>query len=889
MRAARRSTFLLFLSALACSVALSCGSDSTGPKGGNGVTISPNPDTVALGSTVTLHAVVDGASGNPSIFWSSEDTSIATVSGTGVVTGVALGTAHIAASSGGKSGIATVVVMPPGVASVRVSPTIAGIAVGGTVHLQAEPLDANGNPLANRTVTWTSSNNAVATVDNTGLVTGVAPGADTITATSEGKSGTAGVAVTSAVAASIAVAPTSVTVTSGQTSQLTATVKDASGSVIAGAPVSWTVDKPSVAIVGSSGLVSGQSAGTATVTATSGSVHIDVPVTVTLPPANAVVVSPGTVALLVTQRQQLTGTVTDANGNTIPGQTITWESSNSAVAAVGTTGLVIAVAPGTATITATSGSVHGTADVTVSLVPARRVTVTPDALSFTQGDQGTQLTVALFDSAGGALSLTGRPITWSSNKSSVASVNGTGFVTPGNPGQAVITASLTGTGLSATSTVTVTPVPVASVSVTPSPDTLVVGQQLQLTATPQDASGNALSGRTVSWGGSDDGVATVSSNGRVTALAAGTMTVSATSEGKTGTATIVVNSVPVASVAISPATQSVVVGQNTPAFTAVTKDASGNVLNGRTVTFSSSDPTVATIDASSGVATGVKAGTTSITATSEGKTSSAATLTVTDVPVGSVTISPPTADVDVGQTTTAFTAVTKDASGNVLTGRTVTFASNNPSVATIDPTSGVATGVSPGTSQITATSEGKTSSPAATLTVNPVPVSSVAVDPPTQTVTAGGTATFNATVKDAQGHPLSGRSVSWDSSDHSVATIDNTGLATSTAPGTATITATSEGKSGTASLQVDPAPVTSVSVTPPFDTTNVGGKVQLSASVGGTDAHSPPPPPITWASANEAIATVDDHGRVTGVAPGDVAITASARGTTGSAQVTVLP
>ena len=200
MRAARRSTWMLFLTTLACSVALSCGSDSTGPGGGgNGVTVTPNPDTVALGSTTTLHAAVEGATGNPSIFWSSEDTSIATVSGTGVVTGVAVGTAHIAASSGGKSGIATVVVMPPGVASVRVTPTSAAITVGGTIHLQAATLDANGAPLTGRAVTWASSNESIATVDDSGVVTGVATGADTITATSEGKTGTAGIVVTSAV------------------------------------------------------------------------------------------------------------------------------------------------------------------------------------------------------------------------------------------------------------------------------------------------------------------------------------------------------------------------------------------------------------------------------------------------------------------------------------------------------------------------------------------------------------------------------------------------------------------------------------------------------------------------------------------------------------------
>ena len=163
----------------------------------------------------------------------------------------------------------------------------------------------------------------------------------------------------------------------------------------------------------------------------------------------------------------------------------------------------------------------------------------------------------------------------------------------------------------------------------------------------------------------------------------------------------------------------------------------------------------------------------------------------------------------VGQNTPAFTAVTKAANGNVLNGRTVTFSSDNTAVATIDAATGVATGVSAGTAQITATSEGITSN-AATLTVNPPPVGSVTVDPPSQTITDGGTAAFSAALEDAQHNPLTGRTVSWDSSDHSVATIDNTGLATSTGPGTSTITATSEGKQGMASLQVDPAPVTSV-------------------------------------------------------------------------------
>src|SRR5438309_193816 len=156
MRAARRSTFKLLLSTVACAVALSCGSDSTGPGGNNGVTITPSSDSLALGSTVALHAALTGGSGSTNFFWSSENTSIATVSGSGVVTGVAVGTVHIAASAGGKSGVATITVIPPPVASVRVSPTSAAIKVGETVHLVADPLDASGNVLTGRTVTWSS-------------------------------------------------------------------------------------------------------------------------------------------------------------------------------------------------------------------------------------------------------------------------------------------------------------------------------------------------------------------------------------------------------------------------------------------------------------------------------------------------------------------------------------------------------------------------------------------------------------------------------------------------------------------------------------------------------------------------------------------------------------
>jgi uncharacterized protein YjdB len=342
-------------------------------------------------------------------------------------------------------------------------------------------------------------------------------------------------------------------------------------------------------------------------------------------------------------------------------------------------------------------------------------------------------------------------------------------------------------------------VPVASVSVTPGTGTVTVGQTLQLTATPQDANGAALSGRTVTWSSSNTSLATVSSSGLVSALGAGSVTITATSEGKSGTSalTLVAAPVPVASVTVSPGTANVIVGQ-TVQLTATTKDANNNVLTGRTITWSSSSTSIATVS-SAGLVSGMAAGTATITATSEGK-SGTSTITVTVMPVATVTITPTPASVNVGQTV-QLTATLKDANGATLTGRTVTWSSSSTGIATVSST-GLVTGVAAGSVTITATSEGKSGT--ASVTVVLPPVATVTVTPSTQTIAVGQTAQFTATLKDANGNVLTGRTVTWSSSSTGIATVSASGLASGVAAGSATITATSEGKSGTASLTVSP-------------------------------------------------------------------------------------
>jgi hypothetical protein len=164
-----------------------------------------------------------------------------------------------------------VTAVPLVVTTVTVAPTSASVVAGATTPLVATVKDQNGNVMTGQTVTWTTSNGAAATVNAAGLVTGVAAGTATITATSSGKTGTSAITVTAVtpVVTTVTVAPTSASVVAGSTTPLVATVKDQNGNVMSGQTVIWTTSNSAAATVNSSGLVTGVAAGSATITATS--------------------------------------------------------------------------------------------------------------------------------------------------------------------------------------------------------------------------------------------------------------------------------------------------------------------------------------------------------------------------------------------------------------------------------------------------------------------------------------------------------------------------------------------------------------------------------------------------------------------------------------------
>ena len=173
--------------------------------------------------------------------------------------------------------------------------------------------------------------------------------------------------------------------------------------------------------------------------------------------------------------------------------------------------------------------------------------------------------------------------------------------------------------------------------------------------------------------------------------------------------------------------------------------------------------------------------------------------------VATVEVTPPTATVPVGQTV-QLTATPQDSTDAPLPDRPVTWTSDNPAIVSVD-VNGLATGKTPGSATITATSEGKSGVSYISVTEIPsVPVASVTVSPPTATVEVDQTVQLTATPKDANGSPLTGRTVTWSSSATAVAIVNGSGLVTGRASGAATITATSEGQRGTAEVTVTARP-----------------------------------------------------------------------------------
>lgn len=262
------------------------------------------------------------------------------------------------------------------VGSVTIAPATAQLTtIDAPLLLTATVQDLHGATLT-RAVVWASSNSAVATVDAGGLLSPVSMGQTTITATSEGRAGTATVTVVRPPVASVTVAaatPSSSVVVGGSLA-VAATLRDAKGNVLTGRDVQWSSREPAVATVAvdaqGNAIVIGVSPGTATIIATSEGQSGALAVQVLPPPVARVSINSPASTILVGAGLPLSVTLYDANGKVLTGRAVQWYSSNSTVATVAldaqANATVVGVALGTASIKAVSEGVAGTIDITVT-------------------------------------------------------------------------------------------------------------------------------------------------------------------------------------------------------------------------------------------------------------------------------------------------------------------------------------------------------------------------------------------------------------------------------------------------------------------------------------------------------------------------------------------
>ena len=597
--------------------------------------------------------------------------------------------------------------------------------------------------------------------------------------------------------ASVVVIPDRLSVGVGTAAPLTAEVRDAGGNLLQGRKVVWATKNPAVATVSGGGIVTGVSPGSVQIAASAGGKTTIVDVTVNPKAVASIRLTPnGNVGLVVGQTRQMSAEPLDADGGVLTDRPITWSSSATAIATVSVAGLITAVAPGGAVITAASEGKTTVVAVTVSSVPVANVSITP-AVDSVVVAQTLQLTAVAKDVGG--TPLVGRVISWSTSDPARATVSSMGVVTGVAPGQVTITAATE--GKTGTAAITVRPKPVGAVILSPAQFSLEPGQTRQLTVQVTDDQGNLLTGRPVSFSTDGPSVATVSAGGLVTAIAPGSAKIRASSEGKTGTADVIVTSVTVAAVDVTPSQSTLTRGQ-TVTLTATARDGSGNALPGRTATWTTGAPSIVSVS-SAGVATVVGAGTgpVLVIATVEGRTGTA-TINVRQVSSVSVTPSPTTVFV-LG--TRQLTATPRDGNGNTISGLTPTWSSSAPANASVSP-QGLVTGLLPNTTA-TITAAYGTVTGSASVTVQLAPVATITVAPNPASVKVNQTIQLTATLRDANGNVLTGRSVTWSSGNTTRATVNSaTGLVTGkTASATpVTITATSGSVSGQSQVTVNP-------------------------------------------------------------------------------------
>ena len=622
------------------------------------IAVTPANPSIAKGGTkqfIATGSYSDSSTQNltNSVTWASSNSLVGSIAAGGLASGVGTGTSNITATLDSVvSSADTLTVTGPTLVSIVVTPANPSIAKGTNLALKATGAYSDGSTQDLTTqVTWSSSATVV-TVSNSsgsqGIVTGANVGSATVSAASTTApvvSGSTTVTVTAAALQSIAVNPTSPSVAAGLKQQFMAigTYTDTTTQDLT-ATVTWSSSDQAIATISNSASTQGQattlSPGSTTIAATRGSISGSMTLTVGAAVLVSISVAPldPSIALGTTQQFSATGTYSDNSTQSLT-TSVTWSATPPGVAMIsntlGSNGLATGTGQGITSITATSGSTSGNAQLTVTAAVLTSIVVTPTMASIHQGAT-TQFTATGIYSDSTTQDLTAN-VAWSAGDGTVATVSNSApqGLAAGVAGGAVqIVATFTpATAPAITSANTggggnLTVVALNSVTVQPANAAIALGVLQQFTASASFADGTTLDVTTsATWTSSAPGVASISNTpgtqGQATPVSSGTTTMTATYASIAGSTLLTVTPA-LTSISVLPASVYVGVGSDTQ-YTATGTFADGSAANlTNSVVWSSSDTAIATITAS-GLATSTAGGAAILTATA-GTVSGSATM-----------------------------------------------------------------------------------------------------------------------------------------------------------------------------------------------------------------------------------------------------------------------
>ncbi len=788
------------------------------------------------------------------------------------VTGVEIGETKITVSTAnGLTKECLVKVIPDiiPITGFKLEPKELELTVGDTYILNATvtPEDAT-----DKTVTWVSMDENLATVSPEGEVTALAPGVVEIHASaSDGTTEICVITINPGVVKVTELTLTNyhLTLRVGKSTTLAAIISplDATNKTVA-----WRVEDNSIANYTGTGLeitVTGVEVGETKIKALSAdgpSAECVITVIPDVIPVEALTLEPTELVLKVGETSELTATITPEDATD---KVITWVSGDETKATVSETGVVTAIAPGEVLIHA-SASNGETKTCTVTILPVEVPVVEVTGITLTNATllmrEGRTATLGAILTPVDAEDKT---VTWESDNEDLVIVEGEGqeiVVKAIRRGVAIITAT-TANGLQATCQVTVVPDEILPTGLNLSPTELEIGigetAKLTATVTPEDATDP-----TVTWLSGDENIATVTNTGDVTGITAGsTLIYASTSNGITETCrvTVLPGEIEVTGITLTN-TQLVLVEGNTSSITAIIAPADAT---DKSVVWTLDNNEIVSLDIDGADVTvnALLQGNAVVTATTANGLTAICEITVLPnfISATDLSVIPSELELTVGETRNLTAILTPDNASD----KTLTWRSSDEKVATVDY-EGLVTATGVGEALIyVSSSNGLTAT--CKVKVNPgfIEVESVTLTNYELLMRVGRTADLIAIVSPAN---ATDPRVIWTASNPDIASVDNAGLVTAVNPGVSFITATtSNGLQALCRVTVVPdiTEVASISVNPDHLELYAGERKMLTATVLPADATDPS---VTWRSSDWAVATVDINGMVLATGSGTATI-----------------